>query len=113
MKTVQLLLIILSLVFLSSCECEERADWLRKNVTGTSYRKIVARKYLDPDGRYQPVFISEDSEKYEFYNMNAYDMAEPGDSIIKTAGTLKHILKKKDTVVSFYPTCKFQEIKDR
>jgi hypothetical protein len=41
--------------------------WYRENITGISYRGIITQKYLDPDGRYQPVFILEDGEKYRFF----------------------------------------------
>jgi hypothetical protein len=48
-----------------------------------------------------------------FFNMNIYDIARSGDSIIKIAGTLKHYLKNKDTTILFYPTIKYIEVKDQ
>jgi hypothetical protein len=40
-----------------------------------------------------------------------YNQAESGDSIFKAPGSLKFQLKKKDTVLFFYPECDGNEMK--
>jgi len=105
MKILLILVAIAIIQLASSCTLQDEANWFRKNDTNTSYSGIIARKYLDPDRRDQPMFILEDSEKFDFYNIDIFKIAEPGDSIVKIAGTLKRTLKKKNRSISFYPTC--------
>jgi hypothetical protein len=105
-------LVFFSCLFFSCDVCHDRVTAIRKNVTNIAYREIITRKFLDPTLRDQPVFIGNDSEKYQFYNIDAYNKARLGDSIIKIAGTLKHLLKQKDTAIIFYPKCGLEDIKD-
>jgi hypothetical protein len=42
-----------------------------------------------------------------------FELAQPGDSVIKDSGTLRTILKKKDTTLFFYPAPGGVEVRDR
>jgi len=101
----KLLLTLFIILFASSCTLQDEANWFRKNDTNTSYKGIIVRKYLDPDLKVQPVFVLSDSEKYQFYNIFVYDIAQAGDSITKRAGTLKRTLKRNNKIIVFYPVC--------
>jgi len=86
----------ISLCLLLGCStvCSDLGTWYRENLTPLEYKGIIARKFFDPKQRELAAFMLTDSMEYICYNGHAYDTAEVGDSIIKNAGTLKHILKK-------------------
>lgn len=73
---------------------------------------VLKYKFIDSTDRVSPKikFVNGDVFPMSAYEM--YDDLQPGDSIIKEAGSLKYILKRKGQEPKiYYPKCDGVEIK--
>ncbi len=87
--------------------------WFDRHLKGVSYRGVITNKVIDRWQRGEKEYYLNNGIKYAFKNGAAYDIAEPGDSIIKMAGTLGTVLKKRDTTIVFLPCIENKPLKDK
>ncbi|WP_276131940.1 hypothetical protein [Polluticoccus soli] len=91
-------------------DCE---DWIRKNVPLQSYTGIVTSKFIDSNDRDIPKVVLDEKSVHSVNNIDAFHALTVGDLLIKTPGTLRHIIVRsgRDTVI-YYQECNGKEVKD-
>lgn len=94
------------------CITQQCEDFIRSHDTNTSFSGIVVDNYMDENDRGIPTFILSNGVELQTDTHTMCCFAQPGDSIWKRKGSLKYYLKRKDSVIIFYPDCGNITVKD-
>ena len=97
--------------FVLGCGCYQRNHFLQEKVKPFNYFGVVEVKFFDTFDRMTPKVKFHDGSIIYIRAYEMFDDLRPGDTIIKKAGSLKHILKRKGETKIFYPKCNGKEIK--
>lgn len=100
--------ILIFLAFaLSGCFPKQCEMYIRQHTPYDNFAGIIKECYfLDSDGgRGTPTIVLQNEKIYYLVTYTLICFAQPGDSIIKKAGTLKYIIKREDCSTIFYPEC--------
>ncbi len=105
-------IIILPILFLSSCSCYEFASSLQSNVKPDQYSGIVLYKFSDQMDRGTPKVVLKYTDTIGVYAYECWDDIRIGDSLSKPKGSLQYSLfRNNQKIGSYYPKCGNKEIK--
>lgn len=101
-----LVLIALAIAFVG-CFPNQCEDHYRLKTTSDDFSGIIKDCYFHEShgGRGTPTVILTNGARYYSGTYTLICYAQVGDSIIKKPGTLKYIIKRGDSVATFYPEC--------
>jgi len=104
--------LLIAFLFLQGCLCQQQANYLRQKVKPVYYAGEVDHIFMDTADRMTPKIVFVDGSVIDMDVYELYDVLQPGDSLIKKAGTLKHeLIRKGEAPRYFYPKCDGNEIK--
>jgi len=107
--------IIPLLILFQACdatdECERK---IRNNYLNEQFSGVVKDCYFQSSngGRGIPTIVLGNNEIYHSQTYSLVCYVKPWDSIVKTSGSLKYLVYRDDSVVTFYPQCGRTEILD-
>ena len=96
---------------LQGCGCLQRKHDLQKYVKPKEYSGIMKSKFIDSLDRGSAKLVLNNGDVVYIYAYEMYDELQPGDTVIKKAGSLKYILKRNGETKVFYPKFDGKEIK--
>lgn len=102
---------LLCVMFLQGCGCYQINRFLQKKIKPISYFGCVEMKFIDTLDRMTPKIKFKNNKIIDMDAYEMYDELQPGDTVIKKAGSLKFILKRNGETKVFYPKCDGKEIK--
>ena len=102
---------LLCIMLLQGCGCDQINRFLQKKVKPISYFGVMKTKFIDSMDRGSAKIIFENGTEIYMDAYEMYDELQPGDTVIKKAGSLKFILKRDGLTKEYYPKCDGKEIK--
>ena len=103
--------IIFLSVLLQGCGCYPYSKGIQKHIKPLKYFGVMKTKFIDSMDRGSAKIIFENGTEIYIDAYEMYDELQPGDTVIKKAGSLKHILKRDGVTKEYYPKCDGKEIK--
>lgn len=97
------LIAVIAFIYTFNLTTHSPEEWVRTNIAPHEYEGYILSKFLDSKNRNEPTIILYDDYNITQYNMKIYDLMQPGDYIIKHAGTLKHYLVHDHDTILYYP----------